>query len=131
MENRRQTYRHSFDPQEAVQAELSVSGQRAALACELLNLSLGGVRVRLRQQPESLRVGDTVVFRLLGRNDPAPVELTSALRSHVVYLRQHGDEWHCGLRFLPSADPRANEQIERALSNFLLAEQRRKRRKQD
>ena len=129
MENRRQTYRHSFDPHEALRAELSLPGQRAALACVLLDLSLGGGRVQLREPPGTLRIGDSVVFRLLGRSDPEPVELTLALRSQVVYLWQHGEEWHCGIRFLPSADTRANDQIERTLSNFLLAEQRRKRRK--
>lgn len=129
MENRRQTYRLPFTPQEVLRAELSRPGQRNALPCELLDLSVGGVRVLLHEPPGSLRIGDSVVFHLLGRSGPIPVELALVLRAQIVYLRQHGEEWHCGIRFLPSADPRANEQIERTLSSFLLAEQRRKRSK--
>jgi c-di-GMP-binding flagellar brake protein YcgR len=128
MENRRQTYRHPFQPQEALRAELNLPASPVGLACKLLDLSLGGMRVRLGETPASLRVGTPVTVRLLGRDDPpTSAELSLTLRSQVVYLARHGEEWHCGVHFLPIANPSANENIERILSRFLLGEQRRKR----
>ncbi len=127
MENRRQTYRHSFEPEEILRAELLRPGQRAHLACQVLDLSLGGMRVRLCQPNNTLTNGDSVVVRLLGRDDAAPVQLNLSIPSQVISLEQCGEEWYCGIRFLPFADPRANDNLERILSRFLLAEQRRKK----
>ncbi len=126
MENRRQTYRHLFDPQEVLRAELYRPG-RPTLACEVIDLSLGGMRARLQKLVDPLGVGDSLVTRLLGRDAPAPVTLNLSVPSRVVFLTQYGKEWHCGLRFLPSADVRINSQVEQALSRFLLAEQRRRK----
>ncbi|HTU23710.1 MAG TPA: PilZ domain-containing protein [Gemmataceae bacterium] len=127
MENRRQTYRHSFEPDQVLRAELYRPGQRAVLACDVLDLSLGGMRARLRQLVGSLNIGDFLVARLLGRDASAPVDLSLSMPSQVVTLVQRDEEWHCGLRFLPIADPRANDEIERTLSRFLLSEQRRRK----
>jgi c-di-GMP-binding flagellar brake protein YcgR len=126
MENRRQTYRQSFPSQEVLRAELYRPGQRSVLPCEVLDLSLGGMHVRLRERIDSLSIDDFLVTRLLGRDAPAPINLSLSLPSQVVSLKQSGEEWHCGLRFLPIADPRANDNIERSLSRFLLCEQRRR-----
>ena len=126
MENRRQTYRQSFQPQEVLRAELYRPGQRTALRCEVLDLSLGGTHVRLRELVDSLNVDDFLVTRLLGRDAPAPVELSLSLPSQVVSLRPRGEQGHYGLRFLPLADLRANDSLERSLSRFLLSEQRRR-----
>lgn len=127
MENRRQTYRQSFQSHEILRAELYRPGQRTVLSCEVLDLSLGGTHVRLGELVGSLNIDEVLVTRLLGRDAPVPVDLSLSLPSQVVSLRQRGEEWHCGLRFLPLADPRANDDIERALSRFLLSEQRRRR----
>lgn len=130
MENRRQFYRHAFEPRDTLRAELHRPGQRAVLTGEVLDLSLGGLRIRLRGAANSLGIGDSLFTRLLGRDDgPVPVDLSLSLPSQVVSLLQRGDEWHCGFRFLPIADSRANEDIERTLSRFLLDEQRRRRMK--
>lgn len=126
MENRRQTYRQSFQPQEVLRAELYRPGQRGVLPCEVLDLSIGGTHVRLRERMDPFSIDDFLVTRLLGRDVPAPIDLSLSLPSQVVSLKQCGEEWHCGLRFLPIADPRANDNIERALSRFLLFEQRRR-----
>lgn len=127
MENRRQTFRHIFDPEEVLRVELHLPGKRGMLACELLDLSLGGMRIRMPQPPAELQVGDSVTTRLIGRQSPNPVDLSLALPARIVYLRQHGDAFHCGLKFLPTASPATNENIERRLASFLLSEQRRKR----
>jgi c-di-GMP-binding flagellar brake protein YcgR len=127
MENRRQTYRQLFEPKEALRAELHRSEEDPVLACEVLDLSLGGMRVRLRKLVGPLSVGDTLVTRLIGRGTPAPVNLNLSVQSKVVFLTQDGKEWHCGLRFLTSADVRVNDLVEQTLSRFLLAEQRRRK----
>ena len=129
MENRRQTYRHAFESREILRADLHRPGQRAVLSGDVLDLSLGGLRIRLRQVVGTLGIGDSLVTRLLGRDAPTPAKLNLTLPSQVVSLLRSGDEWHCGLRFLPIADSRAHEDIERTLSRFLLDEQRRRRRK--
>jgi hypothetical protein len=126
MENRRKTYRQSFPPQEVLRAELYRPGQRDVLLGEVLDLSLGGAHVRLRELVGALDIEDSLVTRLLGRNEPAPVNLSLSLPSQVVSVERRGEQWYCGLRFLPVADPRANDAIERSLSRFLLAEQRRR-----
>lgn len=126
MENRRQNYRHSFDSEQVLRADLYRPGQRAVLACDVLDLSLGGMRARLREFAGSLCVGDFLITRLIGRNDPALVDLSLSIPSQVVSEEQRGEERHYGLSFLPIADPRANDHIERTLSRFLLAEQRRR-----
>ncbi|HTU19768.1 MAG TPA: PilZ domain-containing protein [Gemmataceae bacterium] len=127
MENRRQTFRHAFDPEEALRVELHLPGKPGVHACELLDLSLGGMRIRLPQKLPELQVGDSVTARLIGREAPNPVVLGLALPARIVYLRQHDDACLCGLQFLPTASPSTNERIERTLASFLLAEQRRKR----
>ncbi len=127
MENRRQTYRHTFEPEDALRVELHLPGKRGVFACELIDLSLGGMRVRLPWPPHELQIGDSVTARLLGREAPNPIVLSLALPARIVYLRRHDDTAHCGLKFLPTASPSANDNIERTLAGFLLAEQRRKR----
>jgi hypothetical protein len=127
MENRRQTYRHLFEPKEVLRAELYRSEETPVFACEVFDLSLGGVRIRLRKLVGSLNVGDSFVIRLLGRGAPVPIHLNLSIPCRVVFLMQQDREWHCGLRFLPSADARVNDQIEQTLSRFLLAEQRRRK----
>jgi hypothetical protein len=44
-----------------------------------------------------------------------------------VYLKQNADGLQCGVHFLPTANPALNDEIERTLARFLMAEQRRKR----
>ena len=127
MENRRQNYRISFEPEQLLRAELYRPGQRAVLACDVLDLSLGGMRARLRELTGVLCVGDFLITRLLGRDDPAPIDLSLSIPSQVVSFEERGEERYFGLSFLPIADPHANDHIERTLSRFLLAEQRRKR----
>jgi c-di-GMP-binding flagellar brake protein YcgR len=127
MENRRQSYRHAFVPEEALRVELHKPGQPVPFICELLDLSVGGMRVRLNATAHSLRTGDSVITRLFGRDTPEPVELSLALPSRIVHVEQQGDNFACGIHFLPTANPSTNESIERTLGRFLMGEQRRLR----
>ncbi len=128
MENRRQTYRHSFVPAEALRVELYRPGTQDKIDCDLLDLSLGGMRVRLRNAVQRLRAGDSVITHLLGREAPSPVELSLSLPSCVAHVDRHRDGIIYGVQFLPSANPGANEKVEKTLARFLIAEQRRLRR---
>ena len=125
MENRRQTYRHPFAAEETLRVELRPPGRQAAVPCDLLDLSLGGMRVRLHDAAVSLKVGDPIVAHLLGREGTAPVELGLTLPSRVVSLEQREEGVLCGLQFLPTANPGINDSVERTLGRFLMAEQRR------
>jgi c-di-GMP-binding flagellar brake protein YcgR len=127
MENRRQTYRHLFDPAEVLRVELHLPGKQGVLACELLDLSLGGMRVQASSLPVGIRMGDSITVRLVGREAPDPVVLSLSLPARIIHLGQEGEVVRCGLQFLPTASPSANATIERRLASFLLAEQRRKR----
>ncbi len=127
MENQRQNYRHRFEPEETLRVELQLPGKRIVVSGELLDLSLGGMKLSLLNPPAELQSGKSVTARLVGRDAAHPVALDLVLPSRVVYLRPHEATIHCGLRFLPTASANANEAIERALSRFLLSEQRRKR----
>jgi c-di-GMP-binding flagellar brake protein YcgR len=129
MENRRQSYRLPFNPNEALRVELRLPGEDAPLDCELIDLSLGGMRVRLRHSSHALTTGARLVTRLLGREGPEPVELSLALPSCVTHLERAGAGTSCGVAFLPIADVSVNDRVERILGRFLMAEQRRLRRR--
>jgi c-di-GMP-binding flagellar brake protein YcgR len=128
MENRRQTYRLPLSPHETLDVRLHLPGQQGMFACELLDLSLGGMCVCVPVPTGTLHVGDTLTARLLGRDAPEPVELSLELPASVVYLKRYSNGQLCGIHFLPFVNPSMREQIERTLSRFILAEQRRKRR---
>jgi c-di-GMP-binding flagellar brake protein YcgR len=125
MENRRQTYRHPFPPTEVLRVELQVPEGQPPLTAELIDLSLGGMRVRLPPASDRLREGEVIGARLVGRAGPVPVELDLTLRSRVVYLHAAEEGAYGGMHFLPAANAAANEKTERVLGRFLMAEQRR------
>ena len=114
-----------------MRVELHKAGRLVPCTCELLDLSVGGMRVRLSGTADSLRVGDSIVSRLIGRDAPEPVELSLALPSRIVHLQPQGEHFDCGIQFLPTANPSTNESVERTLGRFLMAEQRRLRQKTD
>lgn len=128
MENRRQTFRLTFVPQEAPRVEIYPREKQAGFEGELLDLSVAGMRVRLRGLVP-LRTGDTITARLLAWKGPAPAELSLTLPARIVHREPVGEDTLLGLHFQPTADPATNENIERTLFGFILAEQRRQRRR--
>lgn len=127
MENRRQTFRVALSPQEPVRAELHKPEQRVVVPCEVLNLSLSGMRVRLHGAADSLRPGDAIVAHLLDRGEPSPATLGLSVPARLVQLKRVEDGVHCGVHFLRIANATTHESVERTLGRFLLAEQRRLR----
>ncbi len=123
MDNRRQTYRHSFAPAEQIAIELALPGERTARRGELIDLSIEGMQVKL-DGDASPRVEEELTAHLLGRRVPF-VQLGMSLPGQVKYVRQHGSQVHCGIHFLPTASVTTNDQRETTLARFLAEEQRR------
>jgi c-di-GMP-binding flagellar brake protein YcgR len=126
MENRRRTFRLTFVPQEAPRVELYPREKHDGFEGELVDLSVEGMCVRLRGSV-TLRVDDTITSRLLAWKGPAPAELSLTLPARIVHHERDGEDTILGLHFQPTADPATNENIERTLFGFILAEQRRQR----
>jgi c-di-GMP-binding flagellar brake protein YcgR len=127
MENQRKTFRHRFEQEETLRVELQFPGKKVVVRGDVLDLSLGGMRLRVDEPPAELQAGKSVTARLIGREAVHPVSLDLVVPARIVYLRLLEDTTLCGLHFLPTASANANEAIERSLSRFLLSEQRRKR----
>ena len=124
MENRRQDYRHIFRPHERRQVQMSAAAA-GTLRGELLDLSLGGVRVRLPGGAPPLKPQERCRVQLEVDSDQA------LLFDAEVIHREPDPEASCGLRFLPLVDVNAWELRERRLWKFLLEEQRRLRRQRN
>jgi c-di-GMP-binding flagellar brake protein YcgR len=122
MQNRRQFYRHSFAHPAHHPVRLRLLGHDEPLAGTMLNLSLGGLALRIEGETE-LEPGTGMAEISLGPDQPPltmPVELLH---------RDAHDPAIYGFRFLPRVDARAEEECERRVWSFLLREQRLQRRK--
>jgi c-di-GMP-binding flagellar brake protein YcgR len=120
MDNRRQDYRHTFEPAERLHVELTRADGSAVLTGEIVNLSVGGMLVAL---PHACPFKPAERCHVQFAIEP---ERPLAIRAAVVHLA--ADRAGAGLRFLPLANLDAGEARERALWRFLLDEQRRARR---
>jgi c-di-GMP-binding flagellar brake protein YcgR len=120
MENRRQNYRHLFVPPQLC-VELQAPAQGAICLGALLDLSIGGMKIRLDDLTQPLALHG----RCLARSVLAAGHLRLALSAAIVHLQIGEDGRYLGLRFLPSVDPRVNEQREQVIWRFLMEEQRR------
>jgi hypothetical protein len=138
MENRRADFRYLFPVKTSLAAECALPD--GMLRGTIVDLSVGGMRVRLDPAPEqpdgagpsgglkthaggaagidAALAGQTVEVRFsLG-------EQTLAIKANVVHVARP----HLGLRFLPLVDSTANAARERVLWAYLLEEQPRERR---
>ncbi len=126
MEIQRKDYRHSFPPDERIRVDLEFSGPRTLLHGEIVNLSVGGMRVQFVDPVPPLKPRG----RLVARASIQKEQVDLSLPSSVVYA-EHSDEISfCGLQFLSSANRTLDESRERTVWRFLLEEQRRLRRRQ-
>jgi hypothetical protein len=123
MDNRRQTYRHPFAPDEQVKVELVTAARPAPVRCVLIDLSVEGVQVLLDAHV-CPRQEEPVTVRLLDRTTP-PVRLGLSAPGQVKHVTRHGRYACCGIQFLPSSSQALDDQREAALARFLTEEQRR------
>jgi hypothetical protein len=120
MRNRRQDYRHSFDDKRRLMVKLSSIDDRDSVIGEVLNLSVGGLCV----QAESLRGSklDQWIATCMLEPGMPPVKALVEL----IYATPNSPK-ATGLHFVPTSDFSVQEERERKIWQFLLAEQRRER----
>ena len=119
MENRRQDYRHAFPPPARIAVELLRAGTRVPVEGEIVNLSVGGMGVELKQA-----ASDTAAGRWLARFT-VPLEQTPlSIPARLVHA---ANACSCGFQFLPLVDSIAHEHRERLIGRYLLEEQRQAR----
>src|SRR5579862_7566300 len=99
MENRRQHYRHAFDPHAGVSVLLRTTDGATSFFCEMVNLSIGGLC--LDTEPRALNPAKnwTATFSLSPE--------TGALQIPIEPI--HTEDTPCGFRFLPRTHPREQE----------------------
>ncbi len=122
MENRRSDYRVVFTLQDALPVKLESMPLRQALQGQVVDLSVGGMRVRfsghrMQLSPTELWIAQPTLPGLPG---------SLAMRSAIVYsrARQSGSEY--GVHFLPLADRDLTEARAKLIWRFLLEEQRKR-----
>ncbi len=120
MENRRKNYRHSFPPAEGRHVDLELPARRGTTTGEILDLSIGGMRIRLDKGVDPPKPNDM----LRVRSAIPGMDARHGLASAVVYSRTTQDGHYCGIQFLSSTNPIADESREKALWRFLMDEQR-------
>ena|SRR5208282_3916440 len=126
MENRRQYYRHLFTPGRRLRVQLGLPGSGARYNGEVIDLSIGGMRVRLKDAIQPVP-GDDQLLAEISRKSGAEVEFQLGLTADIVHSEAHADTRDYGIRFLPVQNAAASETRERAIWRFLIQEQRRTR----
>src|SRR5262245_40515297 len=119
MENRRQHYRQAIPPARALKVWLRSSDGARAIPGNMLDLSIGGFRMRADASASLLDKTWIATFALESRG-------TLSIPVEPVHVRQ--DPPQHGFRFLPRVSPRAQEDLERTIWSYLLDEQRAERR---
>jgi c-di-GMP-binding flagellar brake protein YcgR len=122
MENRRQHYRHQFAPTHAFGVRLQSRDGSPTLDGELIDLSIGGMRVYASALTKEM--ADEWIVTLPLDTAAAPLSI-SAQRVH----RREGAAACCGFRFLDAADMQTSEERAKVIWQFLLKEQRQRRRR--
>lgn len=118
MDNRRQDYRFLFALRDRRPVECIVPAGR--FQAEMVDLSTGGMRLRVAHCPFALAPGEHVVVSFSLGNGPLTVP-ARVIHDGVVGLTE------IGVHFLPVLD---GDERERVIWTFLLAEQRQHRRLQ-
>lgn len=129
MDNRRQTYRHAFDPEEALHIEAVFRSPRLTLPGRAVNLSITGLLGLFAPAFASVKLEQMLTVRLLGGSSTPPVNLELATPGRIKHIEHTTDGVLLGILFSPLANPVTDAQRERALGRFLMQEQRRQRRK--
>ena len=122
MENRRQTYRHTFGEADRVRVEFTTFDWKTTLRGELLDLSIEGMKIRLEAKV-TLEIGVEVTIRLNQRRIPS-THLPLSLVGQVKHVEDRGQQVCLGIQFVQQASPTANVPRESKLSHFLAEEQR-------
>jgi hypothetical protein len=119
MVNRRQYYRHNFDPHASLSVLLRTTDGSISFFSELVNLSIGGMCVGAERHVFTPTISWTATFNLPPQTGTLNIPIEPV----------HFNDGPCGFRFLPRAKPTEQEDQDRAIWSFLLNEQCGTRRK--
>jgi hypothetical protein len=124
-DNQRNDYRHSFRSFDRISVELLIPGSNRPVVGEVLDLSLGGMKVRIKGRNLPLYNRDPITARsnIPGINSP------SGLNALVVYCQTTREGQVVGLHFVGTSDPAVNEDREKTMWLYLLDQQRAQRRR--
>jgi hypothetical protein len=115
--NRRRCVRQALAEGERLPVALTLPSRPAPVAGELLDLSLGGLAVLLRDDAPPLAVGLAVRARL-----PFPgLDREDTYSCGVIYCASVPAGIRAGLRFLGGGDAAGHERRRHALAGFLFA----------
>jgi hypothetical protein len=123
MSNQRRHYRHTFDRETRLEIRLLPRERGVSSAeGELINLSVGGMRIKLdRLSPGQRTVRDWRVEADL------PVEcLRRGVLSSVVYREDRPEGVYVGLQFSTMIDEQVELSRDREIGRFLIDEQRKR-----
>jgi hypothetical protein len=121
MENRRQHFRYSFTPKSYWKASFRGLDTAASFSAEIVNLSIGGICVRLG--PDQTANGRTWIVTLTLSTHGEPL----CIPVERVHPNGAGPGFW-GFRFLPLPNAAEQEEHDRLIWRFILDEQRRDRR---
>jgi c-di-GMP-binding flagellar brake protein YcgR len=121
MDNRRRYYRHSFIGPPLLQATLSSAGGPESRRGEIVNLSVGGMALRLEDQTFLASASQWTIGVCLNRDTPLLLQAT------LVHQATDNNPSY-GFQFHSLAETHANEEREKVIWSFLLDEQRKARR---
>jgi len=116
MQNRRQHYRHFFSPNHRLRATVIKQAEGTNLAGEIVNLSLGGVCVKLDSSSETVDGMCHVKFVLDGTDE------TLHVRAERIHAQQ--PDRFLGLKFHFPIHLPTRDSLERKISKYLLDVQR-------
>lgn len=122
MQNRRQHFRQSFSAPERLPITLHSQGSAETIHGEVVNLSIGGVRIESVELTQSATERWSAEFSVDG--GATTLRITVA----KVYV-QADSHMRVGFRFLPSANLAMREEQEKAIWRYLLEVQRSERRR--
>jgi hypothetical protein len=124
-DNRRNDYRHAFRPFDRISVELQTQGAIRPVVGEVLDLSLGGMKVRIKECNLPLFSRDA----LTAHSIIPGINAATGLKATVVYCRSTGEGQYVGLQFVGSSEAAVNEDREKAMWLYLLDQQRAQRRR--
>jgi c-di-GMP-binding flagellar brake protein YcgR len=117
MQNRRQHYRHAFPANHRLQATLAYQDGVVCHIGEILDLSIGGMGVKLDHFSVSVEESCAVSFVLGENNDSTQV------RAERVHTHQSSAQY-LGLRFLFPIHMPTRDDLERKIAKYLFDVQR-------
>ena len=119
----RASYRHPLAPSDRIAVEIERLPQRTRILGEVVNLSLGGMLVRVATPDVPLLERDRLLVRFSLPNISPRFEIVA----EISYCRAEGDGSHLGVRFHPLIVRIAQAEREGLLLRFLNDQQEKAR----